>query len=97
MQSGEASYYGEKFRGRKTASGEPFDPSSLTAAHRTLPFGTWVLVTRADVSRSVRVRITDRGPFKAGRVIDLSVRAAEELDMIRSGVAPVELRVVPGP
>jgi rare lipoprotein A len=97
FQSGEASYYGEKFRGRKTASGEPFDPSALTAAHRTLPFGTWVLVSRTDVSRSVRVRITDRGPFKAGRVIDLSTRAAEDLDMIRAGVAAVEIRVVSGP
>lgn len=98
MQVGVASYYGKKFAGRKTASGERFDPRAFTAAHRTLPFGTWVDVRRVDTGTSVRVRITDRGPFGDDkRVIDLSERAAEQLGMIRDGLADVELRVVSGP
>jgi rare lipoprotein A len=97
LERGQASYYAENLRGRKTASGEVFDPSAYTAAHRTLRFGTWVEVRRTDISRSVRVRINDRGPFKAGRVIDLSIHAARDLDMIRSGVVPVEIRIVTGP
>lgn len=100
-QVGIASWYGRAFAGKPTASGERFDPRSLTAAHRKLPFGTWVEVRRVDTGRSVRVRINDRGPngrAKAkGRIIDLSERAAEQLDMIRAGVARVELRVVGAP
>jgi rare lipoprotein A len=80
------------------ANGQRFDPRAMTAAHRTLPLGTWVDVTRRDTGRTVRVRITDRGPFgEPTRIIDLSKRAAEQLGMIRKGVAPVELRVVAGP
>lgn len=95
LQRGQASWYGEKFRGRKTASGERFDPDAMTAAHRTLKFGTWVEVTRVDTGASVRVRITDRGPFgKATRIIDLSKGAADALGMIKRGVADVELRVL---
>jgi len=95
VQTGFATWYGAAFAGRRTASGERFDPGRLTAAHRTLPFGTWVEVTRVDTGRAVRVRITDRGPFgHEDRIIDLSRAAAERIDLVRSGVARVELRVV---
>jgi rare lipoprotein A len=94
---GEASWYGASLAGRRTASGERFDPQAWTAAHRSLPFGTWVEVVRVDTGRSVRVRINDRGPFAAGRVIDLSQRAAAHLDMLRRGVASVRITVVSTP
>jgi rare lipoprotein A len=98
VQVGFATWYGAAFAGRRTASGEPFDPLRLTAAHRTLPFGTWVEVTRVDTGASVRVRITDRGPFgHADRIIDLSRGAAEYLDLVKAGTCRVELRVVDGP
>lgn len=92
-QEGIASYYSDRHHGRKTASGEVFDQHDMTAAHRTLPFGTRVRVRHLDNGREVTVRINDRGPFVKGRIIDLSYRAAKDLDMIRSGVAPV--RVTP--
>lgn len=92
-QVGEASWYGEALRGRKTASGEPFNPDAMTAAHRTLPFGTWVTVRLVNSAAYVRVRITDRGPFAKGRIIDLSRAAAEQLGMVRAGVAQVALYV----
>ena len=88
---GEASYYGAKFDGRRTASGETFDSSALTAAHRTLPFGTLVKVTNLASGRSVVLRINDRGPFVSGRVIDLSLAAARRLGMVHSGTAQVRL------
>lgn len=94
---GMASWYGAALAGRKTASGERFDPMAFTAAHKTLPFGTWVEVRRIDTGRTLRVKINDRGPHAAGRIIDLSRRAAEELDLVRLGVVRVELRVVDGP
>lgn len=95
---GMATWYGAAFAGRKTASGERFDPGRLTAAHRKLPLGTWVEVRRVDTGRTVRVRINDRGPWGDDRrVIDLSHRAAEDLDIVREGVARVELRIVSGP
>ena len=97
-QTGTATWYGGAFAGKKTASGERFDPTKHTAAHRKLPFGTWVEVRRADTGRTVRVRINDRGPFgDESRIIDLSRKAAEDLDIVREGVARVELRVVVGP
>jgi rare lipoprotein A len=97
-QVGNATWYGGAFAGKKTASGERFDPSLYTAAHRKLAFGTWVEVRRVDTGRVVRVRINDRGPFgHADRIIDLSRKAAEELDIVRAGTARVELRVVGGP
>lgn len=97
-QVGLASWYGGAFVGRKTANGERFDPERYTAAHLTLPFGTWVEVRRVDTGRTVRVRVNDRGPHgDARRVIDLSRRAAEELGLVREGLARVELRVVSGP
>ena len=97
-QTGNATWYGAAFAGKKTANGERFDPTKYTAAHRKLPFGTWVEVRRADTGRTVRVRINDRGPWgNDQRIIDLSRKAAEDLDVVREGVARVELRVVSGP
>lgn len=92
--SGQASWYGEPFHGRTTASGEPYDMNQLTAAHRTLPFGTKVRVLAPASGRSVEVRITDRGPFVGNRVIDLSYAAARELDMVEAGLAHVELEIL---
>lgn len=91
---GKASYYGRAHHGNKTASGERFDQNALTAAHRTLPFGTMVRVTNLDNGQSVVVRINDRGPFARGRIIDVSRKAAEALDMIRSGVVPVRVEAL---
>jgi rare lipoprotein A len=93
-ESGAASYYGFKYQGRPTASGEIFDLNQFTAAHKTLPFGTKVKVTNLANNRSVIVRINDRGPFIKGRVIDLSQAAAHELEMIQSGTADVKLEVL---
>ncbi|HPQ69916.1 MAG TPA: septal ring lytic transglycosylase RlpA family protein [bacterium] len=93
-QTGYASWYGETFQGRRTASGETFDYRKLTAAHKTLPFGTYVEVTRLDNGRKVVVKINDRGPFVHGRIIDLSKAAAQKLDMVRDGVAKVKISVV---
>jgi rare lipoprotein A len=95
---GLATWYGGRFAAKKTANGERFDPKAMTAAHRHLPFGTWVDVRRPDTGRSIRVRINDRGPWGDSRkVIDLSQAAAQELDIVGQGVVPVELRVVRGP
>src|SRR3990167_8927132 len=88
---GKASYYGARHHGRKTASGERFDQHALTAAHRSLPFGSRVLVTNLRNDKSVVVRINDRGPFVRGRIIDLSHKAAAQIDMLRAGVAPVRV------
>lgn len=91
---GLASWYGEELAGRSTANGEIFDPRGLTAAHRTLPFGTLVEVLNPANGRKVVVRINDRGPFVEGRIIDLSWAAATEIGMVEAGVAPVVLKVV---
>ena len=93
---GLASWYGPGFSGRLTANGEIFDPSSMTAAHRTLPFDSRVRVTNLNNGLSVVVRINDRGPFVAGRVIDLSRASAVSLGMMGSGLAPVKLEVLDG-
>lgn len=93
-EAGTASYYHDRFHGRTTASGERFDQEALTAAHRTLPFGTTVRVTRTDTGKGVVVRINDRGPFRAERIIDLSRAAAARLGMLDSGVAPVRVEVI---
>ena len=90
---GHASWYGAKFHGEPTASGEPFDMTELTAAHRTLPFGTRVRVTNSANGRSVVVRINDRGPFSGRRIIDLSRRAAELIGIRAKGVGRVKLEV----
>lgn len=92
--SGLASWYGPGFHGSPSASGEPFNQNALTAAHRTLPFGTQVLVTNTNNGQSVVVRINDRGPYAGNRVIDLSTAAARMLGLIQSGVAPVRLDVL---
>jgi rare lipoprotein A len=98
QDQGEATWYGPGFAGHKTANGERFDPSKMTAAHRTLKFGTWLEVTRLDNGQSVRVRVTDRGPFgDTNRIIDLSRGAAVKLGMLKAGVVNVKLRVVEGP
>lgn len=89
VQRGKASFYARKFSGRMTASGERLHHDSLTCAHRTYPFGTRLLVTNPANGRHVVVRVTDRGPYVKGRIIDLSVRAARELGIIQQGIALV--------
>ncbi len=91
---GLASWYGGKFHGRRTSSGEVFDTNEMTAAHKTLPFGTMVKVTNMDNGMSAVVKINDRGPFIDGRVIDLSRAAAEQIGMVGQGVARVSLTIV---
>jgi rare lipoprotein A len=93
-QRGVASWYGESYRGKKTASGARFNPDDLTAAHRTLRFGTWVEVRNLNNNRTVIVEVTDRGPFVKDRIIDLSKQAAKEIGMVGTGTAPVELRLL---
>jgi len=95
LQEGMASYYADKFEGKPTASGELYDREVLSGAHKTLPFGTMVKVTRASNDKSVIVRINDRGPYSKKRVIDLSYRAAQEIDLILAGVAKVKVEVLP--
>lgn len=94
---GRASWYGAEFAGRRTANGEIYDPSQMTAAHKTLPFGTFVRVTNPSSGVNVVVRINDRGPFKPGRVIDVSRAAAEQLGMIGPGTMVVGLEIIPDP
>ncbi|MBI3445355.1 MAG: septal ring lytic transglycosylase RlpA family protein [Magnetospirillum sp.] len=93
VKSGMASWYGAAYRGRKTASGERFDPRDLTAAHPSLPMGTLLEVSRRDLGRSVVVRVNDRGPGD-GRILDLSEAAARRLDMIGAGSALVTIQVI---
>ena len=93
-ETGQASWYGKAHQGQRTASGERFDMRALTAAHRTLPFGTIVRVTNLGNSRSVNVRINDRGPFRRGRIIDLSYEAAKKLGIAARGTALVEITVI---
>jgi rare lipoprotein A len=91
---GRASWYGSKFHGRNTSSGEPFDMYKVSAAHKTLPLPSWVEVTNLDNGRKLVVRVNDRGPFKDGRIIDLSYAAAVKLDVLDAGTAPVEVRAI---
>ena len=93
---GVASYYGKQYHGRKTASGERFNMHELTAAHRTLPFGTNLKVTNLANERSVVVRINDRGPFKRDRILDLSLEAARRLQMVTAGTARVRIEPLTG-
>ncbi|GHT77878.1 hypothetical protein FACS1894130_03510 [Spirochaetia bacterium] len=93
-QEGIASWYGKEFAGRPTASGESFNPSQLTAAHPTLPFGTMLKITNQHNNKQVTVRVNDRGPFVSARIIDISEAAAEQLDMISTGTAPVSVESV---
>jgi rare lipoprotein A len=94
VEEGLASFYGRHHHGRATASGERFDMYALTAAHRTLRFGSLVEVENLRNGRLVQVRINDRGPFRRGRIIDLSYAAAQKLDMIRAGLVPVRMQVL---
>jgi rare lipoprotein A len=91
---GIASYYANDFNGKQTSNGEIFDMNALTAAHRTFPFGTKVRVTNLENNKIVVVRVNDRGPFKEGRMMDLSMGAAKEIDLIRTGTARVRLEVL---
>lgn len=93
-QSGQGSYYADKFTGRPTASGTPYRPGKLTAAHNTLPFGTRIRVTNTRTGRSVKVVVNDRGPHVKGRIVDVSKRAAHKLGLVKAGVAPVTLKVI---
>lgn len=93
-EAGIASYYHRKFHGRKTASGERYSNTELTAAHRDFPFGTWVCVTDVESGKSVIVRINDRGPRKHSRLIDLSYEAARHLDMLKAGIRRVRVDVI---
>ena len=90
-----ASWYGARHHGRSTASGQPFDMHQLSAAHRTLRLGKRVRVTNLENRRSVVVRVTDRGPFVPGRIVDLSYAAAKALDLVEQGIARVRLEVLP--
>lgn len=93
-QVGLASWYGAPHHGRRTASGEIYDMNRLTAAHRTLPFGTRLLVTNRDTSQSTEVRVNDRGPFVDGRILDVSYAAARQMGAVGAGTFPVRLRVI---
>ncbi len=97
LEKGVASWYGPNFHGKKTANGETYDMYGLTAAHRTLPFNTVVQVQNLDNNKSVNVRINDRGPFAKSRIIDLSKKTAEKIDMIGPGTVNVELILVNKP
>jgi rare lipoprotein A len=94
VQHGKISWYGRDFAGRRTASGERFDPRAMTMAHRSLPLGTIVLVVNDDNGRSVALRVNDRGPFRPGRVADVSRAASRELGFQQSGLADATLRVL---
>lgn len=89
-----ATYYGNKFHGRKTASGEVYNQYALTCAHKSLPFDTKLIVTNPTNGKTVEVRVNDRGPFTRGRDLDLSYQAAKEIELILPGVAPVEVVIV---
>lgn len=94
IESGIASWYGPGFQGKKTANGEVFDTNGFTAAHRTLPFDTEILVKNVSNGKSITVRINDRGPYAKDRIIDLSKAVAKRLDIIEQGTAPVELYLI---
>lgn len=93
-QSGPGSYYADKFDGRRTASGDTYRPGQLTAAHNTLPFGTKLKVTNTRNGHSVKVVVNDRGPHVKGRIVDVSKKAARKLDLLDTGVAPMQIKVL---
>ncbi|MEA3639021.1 MAG: septal ring lytic transglycosylase RlpA family protein [Lamprobacter sp.] len=94
LERGQASWYGKKFHGRKTSSGERYDMHQMTAAHKSLPLPTYALVTNLENGRSAVVKVNDRGPFVGNRIIDLSYAAAKRLDMVNAGTAQVEVRSI---
>lgn len=95
--TGNATYYGNRWHGRRTSSGEKYHKDSLTCAHRTLPFGTILRVRNPKNNKEVVVRVTDRGPFRKGAIIDLSMAAAKQIDIIRDGIARIEATPIVGP
>ena len=95
--TGISSYYGKKFHGRKTANGETFNMYDLTAAHKTLPFGTMLEVENLANNKKVTVRINDRGPFVHNRILDLSFAAAQKIDMIQTGTAQIRAKIIESP
>lgn len=96
-QTGRASWYGKKFHGRKTANGEIYNMYALTAAHKTLPLGTWLLVENLENGKEIKVRVNDRGPFIGERIIDLSYKAAVGIDMTGNGTARVKIKAIDKP
>jgi len=96
-ETGIASYYAHKFHGRTTASGEVYDETRMTAAHKELPFGTRIRVTNLENGREAEFRVTDRGPFVKGRIVDVSYQGAKELDFVREGIVRVRLEVLSVP
>jgi len=94
VQEGKASYYSNKFQGRPMANGQPYRKGKLTAAHKTLPFGTKIKVTNQQNGKTVKVKVTDRGPHVKGRIVDLSLKAARRVDLVKAGVAPVQVKVI---
>ncbi|SHG94006.1 septal ring lytic transglycosylase RlpA family protein [Ferrimonas marina] len=95
VEQGQASFYADKYQGRTTANGERFDQQAMTAAHKTLPFGTRVRVTNLNNGKQIVVRINDRGPFVRGRIIDLSYRGFSQLASPSEGLIPVKMEVLP--
>ncbi len=91
---GYASYYADKYHGRQTADGEIFNMHDYTAAHRNLPFGTVLIVTNLENGKKVKVRVNDRGPFVKGRILDLSLQAAKDIGLIKTGIAKVQLKIL---
>jgi rare lipoprotein A len=94
IEEGKASYYSPKLQGRKMANGDPYRKGKLTAAHKTLPFGTKIKVTNLQTNQTVKVKVTDRGPFVKGRIVDLSEAAAKKIGSVEAGVVPVKMKVV---
>ncbi|MCQ2228884.1 MAG: septal ring lytic transglycosylase RlpA family protein [Bacteroidales bacterium] len=94
VTTGQASYYSDKLHGNTTANGEKYDKRAMTCAHKTYPFGTMLKVTNTTNGKSVTLRVNDRGPFKAGRIVDVSGAAAEKLDMKTAGVVNVKVEIV---
>jgi len=97
QETGKASFYAKKFHNKKTASGTRYNKNAYTCAHKTYPFGTMLLVKNPENNKEVIVEVTDRGPFKRGRIIDLSYIAASDIDIIRNGVANVEVSIYTEP
>ena len=93
-ETGDASWYGDKYQGKPTASGEPFDMYAYTAANRTLPFGTVIKVTNLKNNKSVQVRVNDRGPNKESRIVDLSYQAAKDIGLLHDGIVPVKVETI---
>ena len=91
---GKASFYGPGFHGRRAANGSIYDMNEMTCAHKSLPFGSILKVTNQNNGKSITVKVTDRGPYVKGRIIDLSVAAAKEIDMVDKGVVPVKVEVI---